>query len=219
MKRTLALALLALSACDDGHTRVAVAGQATGGALVYAAPTLISAKRDFFGTVDTGGGSGGGDGVFGDLDGVVMRGSVPSVVAVTTTRTDRVAGIVLRSQLGAEYGELDASLPNGLGILTDPIRVTMWQRAVRAQLTAGQSVDVGRGWQIDYGAGLGWVQYAADGYFRSALLDLRSDSAGGVPYAVLNAGLTPPRWPAMTAGLMVYPNGGTELRLGLEQSF
>lgn len=221
MRYVFLIPILALAACSDGRTQVALSGQMAGGALVYATPTVIAAKRDFFGT-DPGGGPDDGSGgsvLFGDVDGVVVRGTVPSVSGVAVTRRDRVAGVELRSQIAAEYGELDASLPDGLGILTDPIRVTMWQRSLRAQVTAGKSQPLGNGWQVDYAAGLGWVQYAATGYFRSALLDLRSHSTGGVPYAVLDASLTPPRGPGLLAGVMVYPSGTAELRLGLAQSF
>lgn len=223
MKWPLPLVLLALSACDDGQTHMSVTGQVSGGVPVYAAPMLDAAKRDFFGGgAGTGGGSmggGTGGGTFGDLDGVVMRGRAPSVVAVTVTRSDPVAGLTLRSQIGAEYGELDASLPEGLGILTDPMRVTMWQRALRVQLTAGQRLGLGHGWRADYAAGFGWVQFAADGHFRSALIDLRSDSTGGVPYAVFAAGVIPPRGPQVTAGLLIYSGARAEFRLGLAQNF
>lgn len=222
MKWLLPLTLLALTACSDGAPQVSVATQMAGGDLVYAAPLLATATGDFFGGGSgTGGlGTGGmGGGVFGHLDGVVMRGAPPAVASLTLTRADPVAGVVLRSQLGVEYAQLDATLPNGLGVLTDPMQVTMWQRALRAQVTAGQSLALKGGWRFDYAAGLGWVQYIADGHIRSALLDLRPTTAGGLPYGLLDAGLTPARGPGLTAGLLLYPHGGAELRLGLAQAF
>lgn len=227
MKWLIPLALLALTACSDGAPQVSVATQIAGGDLVYAAPLLATATRDFFGG-GSGGGSGGlggglgsglGGGVFGNLDGVVMRGAPPAIASVTVTRADPLAGLVLRSQLGVEYAQLDATLPNGLGVLTDPMQVAMWQRALRAQVTAGQSLALNGGWRFDFAAGVGWVQYIADGHIRSALIDLRPSTAGGVPYGILDAGLTPARGPGLTAGLLLYPYGRAELRLGLSQAF
>ena len=213
-------ALLALAACTAGQTSLAVQGQATGGQLAYGAPTLADAKRGFFGDPGGSGGGNGSNSLLGGGDTVVLHGAPPTVTALTLTRSnDLGGGIVLEGTALAGFHHLSGTLPNGFGVLTDPIQIDMWAQSLSLQMVLGQSRALPAGWQLEYGAGLGVSYVSAATHLQSALLDVRGHSAQTLPYAMAETRLSGRKGPALLGSLWVFYPSGTELRLGLEQAF
>jgi hypothetical protein len=242
MKSKMVLALiltLTLVACDDGQTRMALQVQGVGGQLAYGAPTLDAAKRSFFGDDtslggDGDGGSDGGSSDGGGSDGgafvgndlidsdnpVTLLGSLPSVTGLTVTRVDDLGGgVSLRSSAIASYQRLQGWLPNGLGVLTDPLHVDMWAQSVGVQMTLAQRRYLLGDMHLDYGVGLGVSRLSAATHLQSALIDLRGRSLQSLPYAVAESRLAIGTGPAWLGSLFVFSSGATELRLGMEQEF
>lgn len=228
---------LVLAAClpggsPAGRTTVTLSTQAAGGQLAYGAPTLAAAKRAFFGPGSpddggaggggsgTGGTGGGGDDLLGPGDSVTLHGPPPSVVQVTLTRTQPLGGdTVLRSSVMAGYQHLHGTLPDGFGVLTDPMDIRIWAQSLGAQVTLGRSVALTDNLRIDYDAGLGVTRLNAATHLQSALIDLRGSSHQVLPYAVAEARLSGQTGPTLSGSLWAFRPGAAELRLGLEQAF
>lgn len=213
------LATLCLSACSGGEVGWEVSEQAAGGQVSYVGPTLAQARRDFFGG-DASGGGGGSLGGFGLDEAVTLRGAPPSVTAISLTRKDAMGrGWHMRSALTLSHAEAQASLPEGLGVLTDPMQVDMWAGAVQVQVTLGRSQALAQDWTLDYSAGLGLQQIAARSHLQSALIDLRSRVDLTQPYMTASGRLANGHGTGLTGDVMVFQTGGAEYRLGLVQSF
>ncbi|MBC7739792.1 MAG: hypothetical protein H7245_21865 [Candidatus Saccharibacteria bacterium] len=223
------IALIALSACGPDQTDMAVQVQAVGGQLAYGAATLADAKRNFFGdaagsgTGDDGGGKGAakdGDGLLDSQDVVRLHGPPPTVTALTFTRADSLGGnTVLRTSAQIGYHHLRGSLPDGFGILTDPLQIEIRAQSLGVQMTLGHIHDLPSGLRVAYEGGLGVTRLAATTHLRSALLDLRGTSLQILPYAVAEGRISGQTGPAVLGSLSVFTTGATEFRVGLEQSF
>ena len=222
MKPMLLVVLMALSGCSGAPLRLDLSAQAAGGQLSYGAPTLAAAKRVFFGTGSTSGGSGGDGG--GDLlspqDPVTLHGLPPTVTQLTLSRQDDLGGgMVLRSSAMAGYQHLRGTLPQGFGVLTDPMQIEIWARSLGLQMTLGAARPLPLGLHLDYAAGLGVAQSGAATHLQSALIDLRGESRQILPYVLAEARLTGSTGPSILASLLVLRSGATEVRLGVAQSF
>ena len=226
--------VLALCGCAGAPPVLTLSAQGVAGQLAYGAPTLADAKRRFFGDDGAQGGAGGGTGGGGTdlLSGaapVTLQGLPPGVIALTLQRRDDLGGVTLTSSLQAGYHHLRGTLPQGIGVLTDPLQIQIWGQSLTAQVVATQSAALPYGMLVEYGAGVGLAQVNAATHLQSALLDLRGRSRQTLPYATLQARLTgstgsePFGTDLLTLGLLVevlhFQSGATELRLGVAQSF
>lgn len=220
MKRMVLMVMLCLPSCS-GQSRVAVQAQAAGGQLAYGAPTLAAAKRAFFGPDQGSGGSGGGsDGLISPQDPVDLHGLPPTTTALTLTQqSDLGGGTYLRMAASLGYQHLRGTLPDGFGILTDPLQIEIWAQSLALQMTLGQTRPLPHGLQVDYAAGLGLTRLQAATHLQSALIDLRGRSLQVLPYALIEARMAGQTGPAFLGSLHVFPAQATELRLGLEQAF
>ena len=206
--------------------------QGVAGELAYGAPTLADARRRFFGD-DTGsgggGGGGGGSGLLSGADPVTLQGLPPTVTALTLQRRDDLGGVTLTSSLQAGYHHMRGTLPQGIGVLTDPLQIEIRGQSLAAQVVASRTAALPYGLRLDYGAGIGLVQVSAAMRLQSALLDLRGRSHQTLPYAMVQARLTgstgPDRFMREPSGLgllaevLHFQSGATEARLGVAQSF
>lgn len=212
--------LLCLAACSDGKISVQLAEHAAAGQVSYADPALRQARRDFFGESDGVGGADGGGGGFGLKERVEVRGAPPTVTALSVTRRDDMGrGWSLRSSLTVAHAGIRATLPEGLGVLTDPMRVEIRAETAQVQLSVGRSTVLPAGWVLDYGAGLGLQQVAARAHMRSALIDLVSHTDLTQPYAEVYGRVISRRSIGLSAGLMLFQQGEQEYRMGIFQEF
>ena len=222
------LAALCLSACSGGELGLELSGQAAAGQVSYVGPTLAQARRDFFGDDDgagSGPGSGAGEGGgaaggFGLDEAVNLRAAPPSVTAVSVTQRGKLGqGWHLRSALTLAHDQALASLPEGLGVLTDPMQVEISAEAAAVQVTLGRRQDLSRLWSLDYAAGLGLQHVATKAHLQSALIDLRTRVNLTQPYAVVSGRLAHAAGFGLTGDVMVFQTGAAEYRLGLVQAF
>jgi hypothetical protein len=212
--------LLCLAACSDDHISLQLAEHAAAGQVSYVGPALRQAKRDFFGESGGAGGAAGGGGGFGLEERVEVRGAPPTVTALSLTRRDDIGrGWDLRSSLTVAHAGIQARLPEGLGVLTDPMRVEIRAEAVQMELSVGRAQVLPAGWVLDYGAGLGLQQIAARADVRSALINLVSHTDLTQPYALVHGRVTSPQDIGLSAGLMLFKDGGPEYRVGIFQQF
>ncbi len=220
-RRPALLICLGLCACTQDQMRVDMSVGAMASRPGYLDPTLYQAKRDFFGPDGSdpgpiGGGSGGS--LFAGA--VTMRGAPPSVASIRVTRRDPVAtGLDLQTQVALDRSAMHARLPDGIGVLTDPMDVDIQAQTLRVQVALSQHHTLPTGWGVEYGAGLGLQSMTARSYFSSALIDLHSQVQATQSYWLLMGEIRPPRGPSVTGSLLVYPSGADEIRLGLSQSF
>lgn len=223
MKRAFFRAVLSvcsLVACS-GPAQVTVQAQAAGGQLAYGAPVLTAARRNFFAGDDEGQRDGGdsGSGVLGSQHPVDLQGLPPSATALALTgQHDLGGGIQLRTTATLGYQHLRGTLPQGLGILTDPLQIDVWAQTVGAQMTLGRASPLPYGLHVDYAAGLGVTRLQAATRLQSDLLDVRARSLQILPYMLAEGRVAGKTGPALLGSLYVFP-AATELRFGLEQAF
>lgn len=215
------LALLFLPACAGGGGHFEMSGQVAAGQVAYVGPALAQARDNFFG--DGGGGSGGGGatgGGFGLDEAVTLQGAAPSVVALAWTRQEDLGGDWhLQSALRLSHQEARAYLPEGLGVLTDPMRVRLWAEAAAVEVSLGRTHGAGRGWTWGYAAGVGLQQIAARAHLQSALIDVASRVDLTQPYTVLSGRVSHPAGVGLDGQVLMFQDGGTEFRLGFVQEF
>lgn len=225
MKTLAPVALLALccavTGCNDPALRLHLSTQAAGGQLAYGAPTLAAAKRGFFGEDEGGEGDigGGTSDLLSPADPVALQGNPPTVTQLALSRANDIGGVTLTTSLQAGYQHLHGTLPQGFGMLTDPIDLQMWARSVGVEMTLGRAMALPGGLRLHYAAGAGVAQVTAATHLQSALLDLRGHSRQTLPYALLQARLGGSAGPSVQGDLMLFQSGARELRLGLMQSF
>ena len=224
MNSRLLLSLMALTACAPDQTRMAVQAQAAGGQLAYGAPTLAAAKRAFFGEDDGsaggGGTGGGGSDLLSPTDPVALHGLPPAAMALTLGRQDDLGhGMHLTSTILIGHQHLRGTLPDGFGVLTDPLQIEIWAQSLGVQMTLGQTRPLPYGLHIDYAAGLGLTRLQSATHLQSALLDVRGRALQVLPYGLAELRLAGRTGPAVLGSLYVFQGQATELRLGIEQAF
>ena len=212
---------LFLIACAGADLNPSVTVQATAGQLAYVAPALTQARDNFLGTGGGSGGSGGGSpGGFGLDEPVSIGGAIPTRTAVTLSRQDDLpAGLHLRSSFALSHDALGATLPQGLGVLTDPITAQIWADMVTAEVTLGRSTPLGRSGVLDLAAGLGLQHGLARAHLQSALIDLTSQVVVTDPYVILRGQYGWGRSLTLMGEALVMDRARTEYRLGIAQSF
>jgi hypothetical protein len=212
-----------LAGCADPRPEFALSTQVAGGQLAYGAPTLAAAKRAFFGQDDTAETGDGADGPGLDLlssdDPVTLQGNPPSVTQLTVSQVDQVAGVTVTTSLQAGYQHLDGTLPQGFGILTDPIQIEMWSQSLALQMMLGDSRQLPGGMTLSYAAGAGVAQVDAATHLQSALLDLRGRSRLTLPYTVVQGRLAGSGGASLQGDVVIFQSGAREVRLGVAQSF
>ena len=214
---------VALGACSDGATRVEVTEQAVMGQIGPVGPVLAQAERDFLGEAGFGGiGSDAGmaDGGIGSDAGVAYGGGAVGAIAVGLRRRDDLGrGLQLYSRVFAEHSELSATLPDGIGVLTDPMQVEIRTDGVGGEVSLGRAVVLPGGGRVDHAAGIGLAWVAARVHLQSALIERPSQRVMTLPYLLLTGRYDPLHGPTLAGEMRVYDPGQTELRLGLVQAF
>ena len=210
-KRVLALCV-ALGACSDGAVRVEVTEQVAVGQIGAVGPVLTQAERDFLGNSGFGG--------IGSDEPVVYGSGAAGAIAVGLRRRDDLgSGLQLNSRVFAEHSELSTTLPEGIGVLTDPMRVKIWADGVGGDLSLGHRVVLPGGGRVDSAAGFGLAWVAARVHLQSALIDRPSRRVMELPYLLLTGRYDPLHGPTFAGEMRVYNLGQTEVRLGLVQTF
>ena len=162
-------------------------------------------------------GAGGG---FGLDEAASLQGAAPSVIALTLTRQDDLgADWQVRSALRLSRQEARVYLPEGLGVLTDPMRVSLWADAVALDVSLAREFPAGKGWTWSYAAGLGVQQTAARAHLRSALIELASRVDLTRPYVVVSGRVDHVTGAGIAGQVVMFQGGGPEFRLGFVQSF
>ena len=175
-------------------------------------PVLTQAERDFRGNSGFGG--------IGPDGPVAYGGGAAGAIAVAVIhRSNLGRGLQLNSRLFAEHSELSTTLPEGIGVLTDPLRVKIWADGVGGEVSLGHGVVLPGGGRVDYAAGLGLAWVAARVHLQSALIDRPSQRAITLPYLLVSGRYDPRRGPTLVGEMRVYDLGQAELRLGLVQAF
>ena len=201
----------ALAACSDGATRVELTEQVALGQIGYAGPVLARAANDFRGDTGYGGIGAGAE--------VASTGGMAGSVAVAVRRDIPVGRMTLRTRAYLEHGEGRTSLPQGIGVLTDPMQVGLWADGLGAEVSLGRGLTLASGGRIDYALGLGLAHVAARVHLQSALIDRSSHVVLTLPYLLMSGRHAAPAWPAIAGEVRVYELGQAELRLGLVQEF
>ena len=214
-----------LTGCAGGQARFALSSQAAAGQLSYGAATLANAKDNFLGSDGGGGGSGSGIGAGGTddlLDGegrVALRGLPPTATTLAVSHVQVFGNVTLTSGLQAGVHNLRGTLPDGVGVLTDPARIDMRAASLAAQITAGRSMAIGPHLQLGYAAGVGVMQINAATHVQSALIDVRGRSRQTLPYLVAQGRLSGAGNLALAGDVLVFLPGAVEVRLGVLQRF
>jgi hypothetical protein len=217
--------VLLVAACDASEVQLAVQGV---GNAAHIGPVLAQAERDFIGDSGFGGnlggssgsGSGSGSGSDSGSSAPANTGGIPVGLTLALSRDWPVGGgMALRARAHGEYTSLHTSLPEGLGVLTDPMRVDIRSTALGGDLSLARRTSLPSGSALDYSAGLGVSMAEASVHLQSALIDRPSHIRLTQPYLLAQGRYLPRQGPEALAELRVLDRGQAELRLGLAQSF
>ena len=218
--------MLALGGCAAGGARVTLSQDAVVGQLAYVAAPVVAAKRSFFGTDvpapgDSAGGVAGGKTAvsFGTPDQVSLQGASPEVIRLTLSQLDDLGPALLTSRAVAAYQHVHASLPNGIGVLTDPMDIEIDAQSFGVEVLLGQRRALPGNLHLDYAFGLGVAQVIAAAHLQSALIDVTGHSHQIQRYGIAESRLGGAGGGAVQGSLILFESGARELRLGFSQSF
>lgn len=220
---------LVLCSCAQDGPNVVLSDQATFGQVPYIVPVLDQAERNFFG----GGGHGGHGGGFG-----LGGGGVVSGVDLGIDETAEFLGLPpsearlaivfpreitpeweLRPALSLSRHDARVFLPQGLGVLTDPMTIDLSAESLTAEIGLVRRQRLSPVWTAEYGGALGIAQVSGRAHFTSALIDLRSAIDLSQPYIAANGRISHENGSGISGQILYYAPNSAEFRLGAFQEF
>ena len=212
MQLKLWLLLGALSGCSSGNAHFETREQVAVGQIGYAGPVLDQARRDFIGGANLGGISDAGEVTF-------ATGIAVTISLARVQTNDLGRGLLLTTRIYGEHGELRSHLPEGLGVFTDPMRISITADTIGAEALYGKSLATRNGQVISYGVGAGIAQTLAQVTLNSTLIALKSHDSWAIPYVLVSGRYHPVRGPDFSADVHIFDIGRSEWRLGVTQRF
>lgn len=112
-------------------------------------------------------------------------------------------------------GQNSYELPQGMGVLTDPTQIDVYNLTIQPELSISRKFNLG-GIDVSGGTGLGWQISRNRVTVQSALLDVTSNSTNAEPYVFTSLELHPHLLPGTVAvETRIADDGSTQVRAEL----
>lgn len=152
-----------------------------------------------------------------DTDYALAPGRIAGLGLSSRRPIGRDLEIGLRTTL--ERRDQDARLPKGIGILTDPMRISLSGESAAIELSLAQRHGDPQGTMGTTWLSLGYSRTNAEIAFNSALISLKDSGTYSASWLGVGASLGNADGPQLTGEARIYREGSTEYRLGVDFPF